>query len=153
MALIGAPYYFEGGAPTVDGLRERAEQLGGLPIKVTSYNSSADEFEFECLPGKVSVSRAADRIFLSSFAGDAPVLMDLLIIVLEDQGGRMRTEQERVELDLPLTEAGVASATVEYQKELKRLARRAALMFAGIIVAGLSLVGFGGWLLIRWLSG
>ena len=145
MALIGAPYVFEDGAPTVTELHERAERLGGLPIKVTSrisnYDGGSDDFEFSFLPGKVTVGRSSEEVFLSSYAGEAPVLLDLLTVVLQESGGRLRGSDERVELELPLTEAGVTTATAEYQSTLKRLARRVGLMVAGLVALGLGLAG------------
>ncbi len=151
------PYIFEDGAPAVTELHERAEKLGGLPIKVTSrtstYDGGSDDFEFSFLPGKVTVDRSSDEVFLSSYAGEAPVLLDLLTVVLQESGGRLRDFDERVELELPLTETGVRATTAEYQSTLKRLARRAGLLVAGLVALGLGLAGAVIWALWALFTG
>ncbi len=156
--MIGSPYYFEGDAPTAAEILHRAEELGGLPISVTLDAGSSDEFEFSFLAGKVNVSTGSDRVFLTSYAGEAPVLHDLLCVAIEDLGGRRRVrdasaEPELTELACPLTEEGVVQATTEFRAKLKRLARRAWLMLAALIALGLSAVVAVVWVVLRWLSG
>ncbi|MDJ0910254.1 MAG: hypothetical protein QNI99_13735 [Woeseiaceae bacterium] len=155
MALIGAPYRFEDEAPSVTELHERAEQLGGLPITVTLRPGRSDEFEFEFefLPGIVRVSRSSEGLFLGSETGAAPVLFDLLCLVLEERGGRVPGREKRVELELPLSEEGVERTTNEFRKMMDGFARRAAIMLAVVVVLCLGVLSAVVWALWAWLGG
>ncbi len=153
MALIGAPYGFEDEPPGVAELHERAEQLGGLPITVTSLPGGRHDFEFEFLAGTVRVDRSSEGVFLGSETGAAPVLFDLLCVVLEERGGRVPGRENRVELELPLSEQGVERTTNEFRKMMDGFARRAATMLAVVVVLCLGLLGAVLWAIWAWLGG
>lgn len=152
MPLIHEIYRFENEAPAVNDIVERAERLGGLALKRTSPSEESADLEFECISGVVKVRRVSDRVYLTAYFGDAPVLLDLLGLTLEDSGGQLQSGDAPATIELPLSESAVISATHAHRTELRRLSRRANRMLALVVTAALGLVVIAVWLARAWLS-
>jgi len=152
LAIVHQPYTFQRGAPPLETLHRRAEQLGGLAL-TSDYTPGGRALEFDCFPGKVDVLRKSNEICLRSDLVDAPVLLELLGMTLVDLGGKIRDGWSvEFALQLPLSEAFVIEKTQRHRQDIKKAARPVWLVVLGVFAVAVLVVSLIVWVLWRWLS-
>ena len=134
-------------------LQECAEKLGGLALQIEADYGGVTNIEFDFLRGIVGARISRGEIVLRSNTGEAPVLVELLSLALEELGGKRPGRGVDIELRLPLTEGYVTSKTDEFRKRVGKAVGRFWLMVFGLSALALAAVSLIIWAAWYWLFG
>ena len=148
MAIIIRSYHFPSKPPSLVGVRDKIEEVGGLVLRSESQFGSDMTIAFECIDGSVSLQWEDDRIVARSDTGESPVLLDLLDISVAALGGKRRGTNAP-ELPLPLTPEYVSRETVRYRQELSRSVLGVYLYLVCLVLSALGVIVGAVWLVAK----